>query len=392
MTIPKVAFIFTHRIQYFTNLLDELHKRGNIVPFAIYAHDTKQIDDVGFGRRIEWDNRVRIASRELLLEDTADYPHGPFRSGYSRMLSSALRSFEPQVVHLNGYGHSIQWQAWLWARRHSLPIFLRGDGDTLGKRNPLSNSANRLLARMFTRCAGTVFFQGEENRKFWRRNGARPGNLRWIPCVSDTHIFQKRIFPSDEARSKFRKEYGAEADDVVFVVSGKLDIRKRPADAMRALKLCEELPARLWFVGSGPLECDLKEMAGDLLLAKRVVFWGFRNQTELPSILQAADVLIHPSQRDPWPYAILEGAHSGLALLLSDRVGSHPDWIANYKAGEIFKCGDIGLLAKLIRVAVTNEKRRSHWQQAASAAAQNYNEMEFCRIFEDAARTAAKGK
>src|SRR6266849_1406357 len=115
MTRPRVAFIFTHRIQYFSNLLDELHRRGNLEILAIYAHETRNIYDSGFGRRIEWDNRDQVSYSELLMSNTANKRHGPFVNSFSVDIYGALRRFKPDIVHINGYGHGIQWQVWLWA-------------------------------------------------------------------------------------------------------------------------------------------------------------------------------------------------------------------------------------------------------------------------------------
>ena len=388
MRRPKVAFIFTHRIQYFTNLLDELHQRGKLEILAIYAHETRNIYDSGFGRRIEWDNRGQVRCGEALMSDTVNKPLGPFVNSFSANIYGVLRRFKPDIVHINGYGHGIQWQVWLWARLNKIRIFVRGDGDALRQRETLLNSTKRLLARWFAKAAHKVFFQGEENKKFWIANGARPESLQWIPCVSDTQIFQKSAFSSGAARLNFRKEHGAGADDLVFLVSGKLEPRKRPADAIRALKLCERFPAHLWFLGSGPIEHELIVLAEELRISDRVTFWGFRNQTEMPPILQAADVLVHPSERDPWPYAVLEGAHSGLALLISSCTGSYRDWIEIDHAGDVFQGGDIESLAAAMRTVINDSEKLHRWQDAAKDTAQRHTEAKFCEIFEKAAYAA----
>src|SRR6266480_3757560 len=149
----RVAFIFTHRIQYFTNILDELCKRGIVEPLAIYAQETSRIDDPGFARRVRWDNRQQIACREIILQNTTNRLQRHPLSSFSLRLNRALTSFQPAIVHLNGYGDAIQWQAWWWARSQRIPIFLRGDGDTLSERKSLFHPLKRRLARLFTKQA-----------------------------------------------------------------------------------------------------------------------------------------------------------------------------------------------------------------------------------------------
>jgi glycosyltransferase involved in cell wall biosynthesis len=379
----RVAFIFTHRIQYFTNLLDELCKRGRVEPLVIYANERSGSEDPGFGLPITWDNRRQISCPEIFLRKTGRNLNGRFVSSFAWNLNRALNSWKPDLIHLNGYADAVQWQSWLWARSHQVPVFLRGDGDTFGRRMSFLRSLKQQLARVFTKRASLVFFQGEENKKFWIANGAHPGRLCWMPCVSDTEVFQRQAFSSQPERSSFRRDRGVDANDVVFVVSGKLTSRKRPADALRAYARCKEPKIHLWFLGSGPLEDTLKRLAEEMGISDRVTFWGFRNQTEMPAILQAADVLIHPSESDPWPYAVLEAAHSGLALQLSDMTGSYPDWIETNHAGAVFRCGDIDSLATAMKACVAEPEKLKRWQDAARNAARNYTEGRFCEIFED---------
>lgn len=378
----RVALIFSHRIQYFTNLLDELQRRGRVDVCAIYAHETARINDQGFGRRIRWDNRTTAVFPEIVLSRSARRPHGRFLNSFSLELFTALRDFAPDAVHLNGYSNSIQWLGWSWAVARGVPVLGRGDGDTLGQSTRSPWALQMMLARMFTRRLAHLFYQGEENRAFWLLRGARAERMSWVPCVSDGQLFRTNAFSSPAERDVFRGELGARPGDVIFVVSGKLEARKRPADAIEALARSGTDSARLWFLGSGPLEKELVVLARERGLEGRIAWLGFRNQSGMPRLLQAADVLLHPSERDPWPYSILEGAISGLALLLSDRVGSHPDWIAGAGAGRVFSCGNADQLANFLHHFATEPDELAKFKTAASRAGENYTESNFCERFE----------
>jgi glycosyltransferase involved in cell wall biosynthesis len=382
--IPRVAFIFTHRIQYFSNLLDELQRRGRIEPVAVYAHDTATLDDSGFGRRISWDNRRDSNFAEVLLPHPAKQTQGSFFSSFNIALARNLDRLKPDCIHLNGYAKAIQWQAWSWARKRKVPILLRGDGDILGRNNGWRPLIRIWPARIFARAAAHVFFQGEENRKYWLARGAVPGKMSWIPCVSDSQIFRKKAFESVVERDAFRAANHADPQDVVFVISGKLKQRKRPADAIEALARCGAENVRLWFLGSGPLQTGLKALAASRKVEGKITWFGFRNQTELPAILQAADVLLHSSERDPWPYSVLEGAISGLALLLSDRVGSHPDWLELPPACQVFPCGNTEQLALAISRFAQDRNLLADLQCSARMKADRHTEREFCNQFESA--------
>jgi len=388
--LPRIAFVFTHRIQYFTNLLDELSRRGQMRLTAVYAHQTGSFNDPGFGMRICWDNRADAHLPSATLPDSARRPHGAFLSSFSRQLGKALDEFRPDLVHLNGYAHAIQWQAWLWAQRRNVPMLLRGDGDTLRGDQGWRAVVRRWPAQVFTRRASHVFFQGEENRKYWIARGASPQTMSWLPCVSDTEVFHGAAFASEETRCEFRRAHGAGPEDVVFIVSGKLENRKRPFDALRMLRQLESAKIKVWFLGSGPLENELKALALSLGVAGRAYWWGFRNQTQIPSVLQAGDVLLHLSEADPWPYSVLEGAASGLALLLSDCTGSHPDWLESPAACLVFRCGDVAELAATASRLAEDNSLMAGLQWSAREKSKRHTETEFCERFEHTARAAMR--
>ena len=379
---PRIAFVFTHKIQYFTNVLQALHDRGMIEVRVFYAHQTEGFNDRGFGRVISWDNCQQSTFPAVLLPDSGKRPFGGFFSSFSSSLSAELSAFNPDIVHLNGYSTAIQWVAWFWAVTHNKQLVARGDGDTLV--SSLSHFAffNRQLARCFTSRVDRVFYQGIENKAFWAQKGARQERLIWIPCVSDNTIFRQSAFTSPAHREAFRAATGALPGETIFVVSGKLESRKRPADALSAFQALKDYPCRLWFLGSGPLETQLMQQAQTMGIEDRVHWWGFRNQSELPAVLQAADVLLHTSERDPWPYSILEGAISGLALLLSDRTGSHPDLIKEAQAGLTFQCGNTKDLAEKMTHLVDDQAKRRTFASAALNRASKHTEAVFCEIIE----------
>ncbi|MEC4805279.1 MAG: glycosyltransferase family 4 protein [Jaaginema sp. PMC 1079.18] len=380
---PRVAWLLTHRIQYFVNLLDELQQRGNVAVLAVYAHETQSFRDRGFGLNISWDNREQTGFAEKLLSDSAQRTYGPFLNSRSNELGKVLDEFQPDFIYLNGYTHAISIQGWWWAKTHNVPFAIRCDGDTLTQKVAWKSAIRRKLVSVITGDAYRVTHQGRENQQFWRENGATEAQLVWTPCVSDSQVFRVKAFESEGEQAKFRQAHEVAENEVVFVVSGKLIPRKRPADAIKAIAQYRDLPLRLWFLGSGELEGELQALATQLGVSERIYWWGFRNQSEIPKILQAADVLLHPSQADPWPYSILDGAISGLALLLSNRTGSYPDWMATPPAGKAFACGDIDDLGRCLREMEGDRAQLQVYQNAAQQRAQEYTESKFCQIFEN---------
>src|SRR5207244_3025893 len=100
---------------------------------------------------------------------------------------------------------------------------------------------------------------------------------------------------------------------------------KRPLDVLAAFQALEHRDrAALLYVGDGPLRGTIEARAAGMANVKVT---GFRNQTELPRAYAAADVLVLPSEFEPWGLVVNEALNFGLAVIASDRVGAAPDLV-----------------------------------------------------------------
>lgn len=91
----------------------------------------------------------------------------------------------------------------------------------------------------------------------------------------------------------------------------------------------------LTIVGKGPLEMQLKLMA-----RPNITFAGFIENEKLGEIYQAHNVFILPSYYEPWGLVVEEALYWGLPVIVSDRVGSSVDMVAELGTGIIFKSKD----------------------------------------------------
>src|ERR1035437_2398172 len=102
----------------------------------------------------------------------------------------------------------------------------------------------------------------------------------------------------------------------------------------------------LWMIGTGPL------LKPSITLAKNhpsIKFEGFKNQTELKSILEHAEILLLTSQRETWGLVVNECFSMGLPAIVSDACGCCPDLIEEGHTGYSYKSNDVpGLSAKIL--------------------------------------------
>jgi glycosyltransferase involved in cell wall biosynthesis/O-antigen/teichoic acid export membrane protein len=98
---------------------------------------------------------------------------------------------------------------------------------------------------------------------------------------------------------------------IVFI--GRLEAHKRPDEAIRAFELLREktMPsAKLWVIGSGPMEEELRRSVPD-----GVEFLGRVSQEEKTSRLARAHVLVVTSVREGWGLVVTEAAAVGTPVV-----------------------------------------------------------------------------
>jgi glycosyltransferase involved in cell wall biosynthesis len=126
----------------------------------------------------------------------------------------------------------------------------------------------------------------------------------------------ERFSPGD--RDAARAALGLSRRTLLSV--GSLSARKGHhiiIEAMRMLPDCELLIA-----GSGPMERDLRGLAGRLDVAGRVRFLGEIPHPQLPRVYRAADVLILASAREGWANVLLEAMACGTPVVATNVNGT----------------------------------------------------------------------
>ncbi|WP_166828472.1 glycosyltransferase [Thalassoroseus pseudoceratinae] len=119
------------------------------------------------------------------------------------------------------------------------------------------------------------------------------------------------------ARPADLSEVGIPADSRVLLFVGRLDPQKNPDLLLKAFAgLASDFPdTRLVFVGSGPLDTELRNQTLSFGLQNRVQFLGSRS--DIPALMQRATVLVLPSRWEGMPNVVLEAQAAGLPVVAS---------------------------------------------------------------------------
>ncbi|GAA3220915.1 glycosyltransferase [Actinocorallia longicatena] len=138
----------------------------------------------------------------------------------------------------------------------------------------------------------------------WRVN---PRRLAMIPNAIDEQRFGFR----PDRRAAVRGRLKIAEDDYVVGIVGRLAAGKRVDLAIEAF--AGTRCGTLLIVGDGPERERLQALAGRHGLNGRVMFTG--DVADVPSMLDAMDVLVSTSAEETFNLAVLEGAASGLPVL-----------------------------------------------------------------------------
>jgi glycosyltransferase involved in cell wall biosynthesis len=189
--------------------------------------------------------------------------------------------------------------------------------------------------------------------------GCRTAIKEWLTAMVRKHGDARIIAVSDAARCAYLDRYRERPDRVVTIHNGIAPPRPtRSRDEMRAelriapdalvvaivtvlregkghdlaIRAVSQLRARhpgltLLVVGDGPDRRRVSELAAPL--GKSAVLAGHR---DIPNVLEAVDVLLHPTLMDAFPTILLEACAAGLPVLAT-AVGGIPEIVTDGRNG-----------------------------------------------------------
>ena len=152
--------------------------------------------------------------------------------------------------------------------------------------------------------------------EIWRRSAAN------LPRALLARF--RRLYPHDDvALERLQRKFGLDRGRRYIMYSGRLVPEKRVdllIDAFAAIA-GERPDWDLLIVGDGPLSDELRRRVPESLRS-RVVWTGFLDGADNVVAFHAADVLVLPSDQEPWALVIQEAMAAGLVVVASDIVGA----------------------------------------------------------------------
>lgn len=303
---PRTAILSPVPAPYREPLFRALAERGELDPHVVYLAGGAP----GWDQRPDWfAERSGYASEVLSAWQRTRAGRSPVV--FARGIGAALGRLDPECVVSWEYGPAT-WSAIAWCRRRrrALVVFSELTPWSDAELSPGRLRIHRLLA---PRLPGFLVAssQGAE-----RLAGLGVARERVEVALQSADLAPLLALPERPA--------GRDGPVRILVV-GRLVADKNLGRLLEAFAEAGFDPgeAELVLCGSGPLDSELRALAGRLELPVR--FLGAAAPAELPGLYGEADALALVSTYEPFGVAVREGAAAGLPLLCTRRAGAAGD-------------------------------------------------------------------
>jgi glycosyltransferase involved in cell wall biosynthesis len=374
----RVLAIATHPAQYQAPLFRRMAARTDLDLHVAYCtlRGAEAAHDPEFATTVKWDIPLLDGYSWTHVPNKgsgADSFFGLRKSGIWKMIREG--SFDAVLCYV-GYVRASFWIACLAAKLSRTAFLFGTDATTL---TPLDGRMwKRRIKRFFWpflfRIADQVIVPSSGSVALMRSLGLPEERITMTPYVVDNDWWLAEAARVD--RAAVRASWSASAEDTIILFCAKLQPWKRPLDLLRAFARAKSSSALLVFAGEGPLRQQLEAEAALLGVTSRVRFLGFVNQTQLPGIYTAADLMVLPSSYDAFGVVVNESMLCGCPVAASDHVGAARDLVAHGCTGFVFPCGDVEALAAILQQASAEPARLSEMGRAARQRMESWSPRE----------------
>jgi len=364
---PAIAIVSNSHAPYRLHL----HKRiAREIPevrlWSLYTHETSNspwqfnevvVEDIGivqFGRgeSIEQQDNLRFAVREWR------------RAG---LIIEWMTKHEVRFVLMMGYNDSGRIRIIRWCHRKGIPCWLFGDSNILGdNRGGLKGWLKPLVVRRIVAWCDGILCCGSLGLQYFLKYGADPSRCFYFPYEPDYALIENL---DSSIISQTRRRFNLSENRRRIVFCGRLIEAKRPDLIIDAFAvLATRRPDwDLLVIGDGPLRASLQARLPPGLWP-RVTWTGFLDdQLTVGALYRSCDILVLPSDYEPWAVVVNEATAAGLAIVSSNVVGASAELVRDGINGRLFQPGSLASLTQCL-LDVTDGARINAIKSASSAA------------------------
>jgi glycosyltransferase involved in cell wall biosynthesis len=323
--------------------------------------------DPEFGVEVAWD--IPLLDGYVWIESPNLSPKpglGRFFGLLNLQLWSLIRKnqFDAVLIH-TGYVYASFWIVAAAAKMSRTMFMFSTDANNLEPRDRQSWKAwlKHVVLPPIFRLADAVVVSSTLGQQMLRRLGIPEQRIVLAPSAVDNEWWSSQVTRVDD--KSVRQQWEVPQDASVVLFCAKLQPWKRPQDILRAFAQADVPGTYLVFAGDGSLRRELEAEAEALQVSERVRFLGFVNQSQLPAVYGCADLLVLPSEYEPFGLVVNEAMLCRCPVVVSDRVGARDDLIREGETGLVYPCGNVDSLAKILQSVLPHRVRLKQMGEAA---------------------------
>src|SRR5215472_13771229 len=371
----RVLAVAAHPVQYMAPLLRRMAVHPALDLHVSYCtlRGAQEDHDPEFGTAIQWDIPLLDGYSWCHVRNRgsgAESFFGLFNPGLWKLIRGG--DFDA-VLCFTGYRCATFWIALLAAKLTKTAFLFGTDATTLVPRDGRAWKIipKKILWPLLFRLADQVIVPSSASLDLMLSLGLPS---KWVTLTpysvdNDWWIQQSSLVDRVATRAAWR----ASPNHAVVLFCAKLQPWKRPVDLLRAFAKADLQNAQLLFADEGPLRQQLESEAAALGVASRVRFLGFVNQSQLPAVYTSADLMVLPSEYEPFAVVVNEAMCCGCPVAVSDRVGAAHDLVEPVAAQFIFPCGDVDALARILKDGSSDRTRLQSASGTALAHIQTWS-------------------
>lgn len=352
----RVLTISSHPIQYGAPLFRIMatHPKLDFQVAYCSLRGAEAGFDPEFGANVQWD---------VPLLDGYKWTHIPNRGNGSENflawrntgLWKFIRhgNFDAVISHV-GYVRATFWIACFAARSVGIPFIFGTDASSIEPRDESrwKLAAKKIIWPAVFSLAGQVLTASSAGRDMMISLGFPADRVSMTLDTVDNDWWRAQANAAD--REEVRRSLRVSPQEKIILFCAKLQPWKRPMDLLQAFASAAIQDAKLVFAGDGAQRAELEKEAAARGVSDKVEFLGFVNQSQLPRLYKAADLMVIPSRYEPFGLVVNESMLCGCPVIASDRVGAVRDLITHGETGYVYPHGNTNALATLLKSALAD--------------------------------------
>jgi glycosyltransferase involved in cell wall biosynthesis len=295
----------------------------------------------------EWDLNHLDVPHVFLRPHVLKWRHRYIHANFD--LWPALDSFQPDVVVTTGFNPTHLFAFWFACVRGLRHVAMT-DG-TAASESSLT-FIHRWIRRFVYRRTQAFVGASEGSFELYRQYG--------LPVSA---IFKSQLCANNAAFA----ETTAVPREFDFIFCGRFVEGKLPLFAIEvAVDTSRRLGrrVRMLFVGSGPLESQMRQATDTAAEHVEAHYAGFARQAELPGHYARAKLLLFPTLGDTWGVVANEACAAGVPVLVSQRAGVAGDLVRDGENGRVLPL-EAAVWAEVAASLLTDA---SQWERMSASA------------------------